>query len=463
MNLGLPIVIAVVFCIAAVTVILVFSGGKKGGRKSATKRKFRPQDRNAILKDANRRLAGNSKDPNALLELGELYYGEQAWDKAMKTYEALADLCGSSPDLDEFEINFRYGMSALKLQRLDDAYKGFLIARTFKQDNFEVNFNLGYLEFQKRNYEKAVVLLKQAAAQNNESTLAQRYYGHTLFRLKSHKEALSALKRAIDLEPEDKESIFAVAETYYELGQAENAIKIFTHLRTDPGLGPNAALFAGTIHLNQHQYPKAIMDFEIGLKHQGIKIEILVELKYRLAAAYLKQQEISRAVSLLNEVQAVYPNYKDVVGQLERYQELNANRNLQTYLIAPASEYVTLCRRLVLTFFPQAKIKITDISVIRNEYADILADVETKKWQDIVMLRFIRTTGAVGELTLRDLYAKIKEMKAGKGYCITAGTFSDEARRFVEARLIDLVEKPGLVKTLNSIDNAAASGILVEV
>jgi hypothetical protein len=33
----------------------------------------------------------------------------------------------------------------------------------------------------------------------------------------------------------------------------------------------------------------------------------------------------------------------------------------------------------------------------------------------------------------------------------------------VEARLIDLVEKPGLVKTLNSIDNAAASGILVEV
>jgi len=463
MELAIPIAITAVVCLSGVALFVVLAGGKKGGRSAGPKRRFKAKDRNAILKDANKRLAGNSKDPEALLELGELYYVEQAWDKAFKTYETLADLCGSSTELDEFEINFRYGMAALKIHRLDDAYKGFLIARTFKQDNFEVNFNLGYLEFQRRNYDKAVVLLKQAASQNPENTLAQRYYGHALFRLKSYKEALAALKKAIDLEPEDKESIFAVAETYYELGQAENAIKIFSHLRTDPSLGPNAALFAGTIHLNQHQYPKAIMDFELGLKHQGIKIETLVELKYRLAAAYLKQQEISRAVGLLNEIQAAYPNYKDVVNQLDRYQELNANRNLQTYLIAPTSDYVTLCRRLVLTFFPGAKIKITDISVIRNEYADILADVETKKWQDNVMLRFIRSTGAVGELTLRDLYAKIKEMKAGKGYCITAGTFSDEARRFVEARLIDLVEKPGLVKVLNSIDNAAASGILVEV
>jgi tetratricopeptide (TPR) repeat protein len=462
MDLALPVVIAVV-CISGVGLALILFAGRRRPGRARARARFRQRDRNSVLKEANRRLASNSKDPEALAALGDLYYSEQAWDKAFKTYELLADLCGSNPDLDEFEVNFRYGMSALKLQRLDEAYKGFLIARTFKQDNFEVNFNLGYLEFQRRAYEKAVALLRQAAAQNPENALAQRYLGHTLFRLKSYKEALAALKRAIDLEPEDKESIFAVAEAYYELGQAENAIKIFSHLRTDPQMGPGAALFAGTIHLNQHQYPKAIMDFEIGLKHQGIKIEILVELKYRLAAAYLKQQEISRAVTILNEIQSIYPNYRDVVQQLERYQELNANRNLQTYLIAPTSEYVTLCRRLVLTFFPQAKIKITDISVIRNEYADILADVETKKWQDVVMFRFIRSTGAVGELTLRDLYAKIKEMKAGKGYCITAGSFSDEARRFVEARLIDLIEKSGLIKVLNSIDNAAATGILVEV
>ncbi len=459
MNFGLPL--AIVFVVlAAVALVLVMVGGRRGKDKGKAKKRVRMQDRNAIIKDANRRLASNAKDPEALMALGDLYYRETAWDKALKCYETLADLCGSSPDLDEFEINFRYGMSALKLQKTEEAYKGFLIAHTVKQDVFEVNFNLGYLEFQRRAYEKAMVLLKQASTQNPENPLALRYYGHTLFRLKKFKEAIVILRKAVDLEPEDKESLFAVAETYFELGQAENATKIFSHLRTDPGLGPNAALFAGTIHLNQHQYPKAIMDFEIGLKHQNMKVETLVELKYRLAAAYLKQQEISRAVAILVEIQSIYPNYKDVAIQIDRFQELNSNRNLQTYLISQTSEFVTLCRKLVGSFIPNAKVKILDISVIRNEYADILADVETTKWQDQIMFRFIRSTGSVGELTLRDLYAKIKEVKAGKGYCLTAGLFSDEAKRFVEARLIDLIEKPALVKSLNSID--ASSSLLPE-
>jgi tetratricopeptide (TPR) repeat protein len=391
------------------------------------------------------RLASNTKDAEANLALGDLYYREQAWDKAAKTYEILADLCGSNPELDEFEINFRMGISSLKLQKLDDAYKAFLIAHSIKQDNFEVSFNLGYLEFQRRAYEKAVVLLKQAVSMNPEHALAMRYYGHTLFRLKAYREALGILKRAADLEPDDKESLFTMAETYYELGQVESAIKIFNHLRTDAALGPNAALFAGTIHMNQRQYPKAIMDFEIGLKHPSIKIETLVELKYRLAAAYLKTQDIGRAVSILNDIQATYPNYKDVGELIARYKELYDNRNLQVYMISQTSDFVTLCRRLVASFFPEAKVKITDISVIRNEYADILADIEDKKWQDDVLFRFIRTTGTVGEFTLRDMYAKIKEVKAGKGFCLTAGQFSEEAKRFVEARLIDLIEKPALI------------------
>jgi hypothetical protein len=140
---------------------------------------------------------------------------------------------------------------------------------------------------------------------------------------------------------------------------------------------------------------------------------------------------------------------------------LNANKNLQIYLIAQNSDFVTLCRKIVMTFFPQARVKITDITVVKNEYADILAEVETKKWQDQILFRFIRSTGSVGELTLRDLYAKIKEKKAGKGYCLTAGGFSEEAKRFVEARLIDLVEKDSLNKVLNSIDsgeNAMGAG-----
>ena len=122
---------------------------------------------------------------------------------------------------------------------------------------------------------------------------------------------------------------------------------------------------------------------------------------------------------------------------------------------------MTLCRKIALLFFPKAKVKITDISVQGNDWADILAEIETSKWSDLILFRFIRSQGTVGELSVRDFHARVKDVKAGKGYCITAGLFSEEAKRFVEARLIDLIEKQSLMETLNSID-ARAKGMLSE-
>jgi len=457
----LPVVIVVIFLALIVIVggaVLSKGKGGKGGKKG---KRIKAKDHAQVLKEANRRLAQNPKDPEALSALGEVYYSEQSWDKAFKAYETLLDAAAGNPDMDEFEINKRYGLSALKLGRLDEAYKGLVIAHAVKQEDFETNYNLGYLEFQKRQYEKAIFHLRLAARQNGEHAMTLRYLGHSLFKVKNYKEALSCLKRAVDLQPDDKESLFAMGECFHEIGQEEQAIRLFTHLRTDPALGPSAALFAGTIHLNQRQFQKAVMDFELGLRHPDIKVEVVVEIKYRLAAAYLKEQEIGKAVALLNEIQQIYPNYKDTPAQLSKYKELNSNRNLQVYLLSATSDFITLCRKITLSFFPKAKIKITDISVQKNDWADILAEVETSRWSDVVLFRMIRSTGTIGELVLRDFHARIKDLKAGKGYCITGGTFSDEAKKFVEARLIDLMEKDKLMGLLNTIDSRQ-KGLLID-
>lgn len=453
----IPILIVVILLAVLLIILLTLSGRSSDPRRKGRKRKTRSKGREAILRDSNRRLAQNPKDPDALLALADLYYREETWEKALKSYEVLVDLCGSNSDLDEFEINMRYGLSALKLGMQEEAYKGLVIARTLQQNNFEVNYHLGFLEFNKRNYEKAIQLLQQARTQDPEHAPTLRFLGHALFKIKNYREALALLRKAIDLVPDDKESLYAVAECYYELNQTEQAIKIFTHLRPDPVLGPNASLFAGTIHMNQHQYAKAVMDFEIGLKHEKLKIEISVELKYRLAMAYLKQQEIGRALGYLRDVQNAYPNYKDVPVLISKYQELNANKNLQIFLMASTGDFVTLCRKVALNYFPRAKVKITNIAVNKNEWADILTEVDTSKWSDLVMFRFIRTQGTIGELILRDFHSHLKEVKAGKGYCLTAGTFSDEAKKFVEARLIDLIEKDKITKILDSVDSSVTA------
>jgi thioredoxin-like negative regulator of GroEL len=255
----------------------------------------------------------------------------------------------------------------------------------------------------------------------------------------------------MDIAPDDKESLYTLGECYYEANQTDQALRIFAHLRADPVMGPSACLFSGTINI-QHQPEKAIEDFEIGLKHVNIKPDVAIELKYRLATAYLKQNEMAKALALLREVQSENANYKDVSQLIARYQELNANKNLQIFLMAPSADFVALCRRLVMNYFARAKIKITNITVNKNEWADLLAEVDTPKWSDVVMFRFIRSQGSTGELIVRDFHSHLKEVKAGKGICISPGAFTVEAKRYTEARLIDLIDKDKLNAMLNSLD-----------
>jgi hypothetical protein len=160
---------------------------------------------------------------------------------------------------------------------------------------------------------------------------------------------------------------------------------------------------------------------------------------------------------LLQLIQTDNPSYKDVNVLISKYQELNANKNLQIFLMAASADFVALCRKIVMTYFAKAKVKVLNIAVHKNEWADILAEVNTPKWSDVVMFRFIRTQGSIGELIVRDFHSHLKDVKAGKGVCMTVGVFSEEARRYTEARLIDLIEKDRLTAIMNTVDAKAAA------
>jgi len=452
-----PVIYAVLALFIVITLVIMgkslMKGSSFGGGRLA-------KDRESAVKEANKRLAQNPTDPGALFILASAYFDEQNWDKALKTYEPLVDQVTMNhhiQGIDNFEVYLRYGKSARKLNLIEQAYKGFSMARTFRHDNYEVNYELGSLEFERKNYEKAVQLLAQARTQDPDNPAVLRYLGHALFRLKKPKEAMNFIRKAIDLAPEDKESLYTLAECYHEANQTEQALRIFNHLRADPIMGPNSCLIAGTIHLETRQYELAIQDFEIGLKHLNIKADILAELRYKLATTLIKLNEIGKAIPYLKQLQAENSSYKDVNVLLSKYIELNANRNLQLFLMGSSADFVALCRKIVMTYFGRAKVKITNITVNKAEWADILAEIDTSKWSDLIMFRFIRTQGSIGELIVRDFHSHLKDVKAGKGVCITVGQYTEEAKRYTEARLIDLIEKDKLQAILNSLDAKTAA------
>jgi len=249
-----------------------------------------------------------------------------------------------------------------------------------------------------------------------------------------------------------KEALFNMAMAMTQENHSDKALKVFMHLRADSVYGARSCLESGRYHAQIKDTEAAIVDFEIGLKHEGTPPELKTDIQYRLAQCYFTQGRISDGLSMLKQLRLTTPNYKDVDSLINRYQELSQNSNLQTYLTGGQGDFVALCRKFVSIIYQKqhATIKIQNID-IQPGYTDITAEVSTTKWEDLEVFRFFRSTAVIGELYVRELHGYIQDIKADKGICITAGVYSEEAQRYTEGRPLDLVDKITLTKILKAI------------
>ncbi len=441
----LSTVIAIVIIIAFAAILIAFSTRKKGGKKGKSK------GRAQIIREASRKLSQDPHNPDGLRALGEIYYNEHTWDKAYQIYETMMSIAPAHPEIDPFLASLRQGICALKLDKVQEAFKGLVTAYQIKGDNFEANYYLGLACYKNKEYDKAIPCLKKALVIKPDAPEVNSYLGFAYYKGHHYRDSLPFLKRALDENPENKEALFSMADSMQDSGYGDKALKVFMHLRPDPEFGARSCLAAGSIHMRMNQYDKAAQDFEIGLRHQNIPQDIYLELKYKLGTTCFATDKIAVGLSCLKDIQALNPTYKDVPNLLSRYQELNQNKNLQTYLMSSSSDFVALCRKISMSYYQKAVTKIQDIAVT-PENVEILLTVETPRWEDTEVFRFYRTTSATGELAVRDFHSKVSDSKADRGICFTAGPYTEEARRYAEGRPIDLVAKEGLVRLLKKID-----------
>jgi len=437
-------------------VLLAFAATKMNPRMFHGRPINRKRPREEVLREANRKLAHDPRNQSALGAVAGIYFESGEWDKAYKTYEILSDMpLGPESGTSLFEANYRCGFAAAKLNLYDTAYKYYIAARSTKNNDFNVNFQLGDLEFRRRNYDKSIQFYQQAVTLNNADMAALRGLGMACFKASRYADAINCLRKALAANAADREAFFTMAVCYDEAGQKEEALRIYSRLRPDPAWGPEACLRSGQINLSLHQNAKAIEDFDIGLHHQEIPREIEVELHYQLGLTCLEEKEIEKALEHLKKACEIEPDYKGAAALITKYEQLNANKNLQIYTLGTPAEFMALCRKIVINFFPKARVRFTRTNMSGNDWADLIAEVDTPKWSDVVMFRFIRTQGNIGEFVVRDFHAHLKDSKSGKGICMGTGKYSDEARRFTDARLIDLVEKSRLETILAGLDSSA--------
>ncbi|MGP1437450.1 MAG: tetratricopeptide repeat protein [Treponema sp.] len=443
-------IIISVFIIALVLAfVIVVSGKVKNARNGANEE--RRKDVSALMRDATKRLTQNPQDVTGLTMMGEVAFQQQNWEKAYSCYASLMDKMAELPVKEQRVIMLRCGISGVKTSRNAEARKGLMRAYAVDPHDADTNYYLGLVYYLDKEYDKAVSHFKKTLVARAGNYLALKYLGQSLQKMHKYSEAIPNLKKAMDIKPDDKEMLFAMGECFYETGSAEKCLKILDRLRADPTFGAQSSLYTGMIRAKWGQYKEAKEDFIIGLKHMSIPLDIANDLRYRLSQAYIKLGEINSALTVLRELQQVSPGYKDVSMLMNLYQEMNKNKNLQTYLMSGQSEFVGLCRRIVGRFYGNmGKVKILDIQVV-TEYSDIIVEVNTPKFSDTVLFRFFRSQGSIGELLLREFHSKIRDTKGGRGICMTPGTFTDDAIRYSEGRPIELFDKAKLSAMLNKI------------
>ena len=449
----MPVIIAVIACLAVIAVLSVVGGRKSGGgsgKSSGRARGNLQKNRAQIIRDCTKKLSHDPYNTQALLPLADLYFSENLWDKAVTLYSTLVDLAATHPDVDPALVTLRHGICCVKLKRTPEAMKSLVTAYKLKSDSFEVNYYLALACYANNEFEKAIPCFKKAYTINPEASGISEPLGMAMYKAKKFRDCLPVLRKALNDDPQNKECLFAMADAMQECGAGDKALKVFVHLRPDPVYGPRSCLSAGIIHARMGQNEEAAQDYEIGLKLKDIPTETFLELNYRLAQCYFSTNKIAMGLQCLTTINNTVPNYKDVATLISRYKELNQNSNLQLYLTSGTSDFVVLCRNLVGKFYMHSHVKITDVEVLQ-ESVEILCEIETPKWEDVELFRFYKTTGAVGELFIRDFHAKLKDKKVDRGFCVTPGVFSEEAHKYVEGRPIDLIEKSQLMQMLKKI------------
>lgn len=440
--------IAGVIMIALVAVLTLFMGKNGGG--STKDKKTSNRNKAQIIKEANKKLAKNPHDPAGLIPLGDVYFSSQIWDKAYLIYNDLSKLDSKSGFVNLDECFLRLGISALQLGKNPEAVQALVSAYKINSVSFENNFYLGKAMFNQKLYEKSVPLFKKAILAKPESTGVYFLLAQSLYFAKKYRECLSFFKKALDEDPSNKEALFNMSDAMFQEGRGDRAIKIFMHLRADPIYGARSCLRAGIFHTKINDLNSAIQDYEIGLKHENEPSDIRVEIEYNLARCYFEKNQIAKGLALLKAIRNSVQNYKDVNSLINRYQELSQNNNLQIYISANSNDFVTLCRKFILTKYKNSNVKIQNIEK-DSLYTDILTEIFAATWQDVVLFRFFRTTGSVGEIYIREFHEHMNDVNAERGFCVSAGIFSEESKKYIEGRPIDLIEKTELTKILKQI------------
>ncbi|MGL4368376.1 MAG: tetratricopeptide repeat protein [Spirochaetota bacterium] len=382
--------------------------------------------------------------------LAEAYLKENNIQYAVVEYRQVLKMGGFNDKVSEIDIRRKIGRIYKDTKKISEAKNEYLILTKLDPDNYEYYFSLGEIFYEAGVLDKALSYLKKSVQLNSKNGQAHYLIGQISYRSNSFPEAKNAFIETIKVDQGNYKAHYFLGLVLRHLGDHEWAIKEFEIAQKSEDIRTKCFLAKGTCYLEKEQYPKAIIEFERGLKFTVKGSDTELNMRYFLAEAQEKIRDIHSAIQNWEKIFEVNKKFRDVDQKLKSYEDFRQDDRIKDFLIASLSNFEFMCRKIVeamgMTVVEVNIINDTEIEIFASENEDRRNTRRVHK-----LIRIIRTTESISDNPLRRLHEAIKPKNAQRAVVITTGEFSQAAVDFSNTRPIELYDKTKLLGILRSI------------
>jgi len=282
----------------------------------------------------------HSKSATARFTIGEYYFDNGNYSKAISNFENTKDINNISCDL-----NFKLGYAYMNKKYFDKAKSTFAkVTDSNCQHYLAANYYLGYLNYQDDELEGALAALKVASTDEAFGRSAALMIGNIYFRNNNYSEAISFVRSlpptTLDKNPElyfiragahfaqedhssavkyyelgmeknrnraSSDVFFNMAEAYRQVGEKEKAITKYKFSALDDSeIGAYSSYYLGKLYVETDNKPFAKSAFQEALKSE--KKAIREESLFQLAKVDFELSDFGESIRNLKKYIDEYPN-----------------------------------------------------------------------------------------------------------------------------------------------------------
>lgn len=406
----------------------------------------------AAIKRAKAIIAKNPRNAKAHYLLGKAYLADGRAELALMEFKSISKAPFDSK-AEEKEFRSMTAQLYERFQQHDEALAEYALLIKLDPQNGEYHYAIGQLFEQINKTEQAIAHYRQAIGLEPRNAAAHAALGLLLFRNKMMTEAKQEINTALSLEPDNTTALYYQGRLLRETKEYAKALIAFEKAARNADLRQKCFMERGLCYMDANSLEKAAFEFDRALKLtiKSANPDTL-RLRYISASCFEKMRDLDRAIEQWEAIQAVSPNFKDVMIKLGQYRDLRSNDRMKEYLTVSAETFLKLCKSITEQAF---ELSVQSQKEIKQGCAIIAMEDNTEKWRNIrkqpKLFIYSRDSEIITDSFLRSLHEQMKGQGVVRAFVITSSGFSRAALTFAENRPIELMDKDKLEAALRKV------------